>query len=423
MQAVVLAAGKGTRMRSATPKVLHEILGKPLLGYVLDELAALGVRRPVVVVGNGAEQVRSFLEKYCKEGSRTASTVVYQREQRGTGHAVMMTAKVLRESNDDLLIWPGDMPLLTCATMQAFRAHHRQTQAEVSVLSSLQVDPAGYGRILRSGGRFYGIREELDANESEKRIQEVNSGVYLFKTDALLEALRKIRPDNAKKEFYLTDTIEVLAEDERRIEAFPLASYDAAQGINSQEDLARAVQIMKNREIQFHQGRGVTFVAPEQTFVAPGAKIGPDTVIHPWTYIESDVRIGRGCQIGPFAKIRKGTQIGDRAVIGSFVEISRSRIGKKVLVKHLTYLGDAVVGDETNVGAGTITANFDGKRKHQTRIGKKVLIGSDTVFVAPVVIGDRARTGAGSVVTGKSRIQKGETVVGVPARPLKKGKR
>ena len=274
--------------------------------------------------------------------------------------------------------------------------------------------------MLRAGGRFYGIREELDASESERRIQEVNSGIYLFKTPVLFQALKKIRPSNSKKEYYLTDTIEVLAGEGASIDAFPLAGEKEASGINSRMDLAMVTQMIASREIQHHMERGVSFTAPGQTFVEPGVKIGADTVIEPWCYIETGVTIGNGCIIGPFAKVRKGSVIGDGSIIGSFVEVNRSKLGKKVLAKHLAYLGDAVIGDETNIGAGAITANFDGKNKHTTRIGKKAFIGSNTVLVAPVRLADFAKTGAGSVVTAGTRVKKGEVVAGVPAKSLRK---
>lgn len=417
MRALVLAAGKGTRMKSDTIKVLHEILGTPILEYVLGTLARVGVKESSVVIGSCAEQVQSFLK------SRTQApktSVVFQREQKGTGHAVEMARAQLAKADGDVLIWPGDMPLLKAETLAAFAQAHRKSGAAASVLSCIRTEPKGYGRMLRSLGRFYAIREELDATEEEKKIQEVNTGVYLFNARLLFDALKKIKPSNAKQELYLTDTIEVLAQEGRRIEAFPLASESEGQGINSRADLAQASEAMKQREVTKHLENGVTFVSPDQTFVEPGVQIGQDTTVYPWCYIESGVKIGKGCQIGPFAKLRKGTVIGDGSVIGSFVEVNRSRIGKKVQAKHLAYLGDAVIGDETNIGAGAITANFDGKHKHQTKVGKKVLVGSNTVFVAPVVVGDGAKTGAGSVVTGGSRIKKGQVVAGVPARAIGK---
>jgi bifunctional UDP-N-acetylglucosamine pyrophosphorylase/glucosamine-1-phosphate N-acetyltransferase len=419
MQALVLAAGKGTRMKSERPKVLHEILGKPILGYVLDVLAALGVEKAHVVIGSGADQVKSYLK------SRTGApkiSVIYQREQKGTGHAVDMARSQLAGYRGDVLIWPGDMPLLEEKTLREFISQHQKSRAAVSVLSCLRVDPKSYGRILRAAGSFCAIREELDATEAERRIQEVNTGIYLFQARPLFDALRKVKPANAKNEFYLTDTIEVLNRENAVLEAFPLAVAKEGQGINSRIDLAEATRIMRNREVQKHMENGVTFTAPEQTYVEQGVKIGTDTTVYPWCYIEAGVKIGKHCQIGPFAKIRKGSTIDDGAVVGSFVEVNRSKLGKNVMAKHLTYLGDAVIGDGTNIGAGTITANFDGKNKHLTRIGKKVLVGSDTVLVAPVTIEDGAKTGAGCVVTGGSRIKKGQVVAGVPARPIGKRK-
>lgn len=404
-------------MKSGRPKILHEILGKPILGWVLDTLGALGVAKAHVVIGSGADQVQCYLKT---RGGAPKISVIFQREQKGTGHAVDRARSAFAGYRGGVLVWPGDMPLLEAKTLRQFMKEHRASDAAVSVLSSLRVDAKGYGRILRAAGSFCAIREELDATEMERRIQEVNTGVYLFQAAALFRALRKIRPDNAKKEFYLTDTIEVLAAEDAKLRAFPLAMEKEGQGINSKMDLAQATQMMKNREVQRHMENGVTFVAPDQTYVEPGVKIGADTVIYPWCYIETGVKIGTSCRIGPFAKIRKGCTVGDGAVVGNFVELNRSRIGKRVMAKHLTYLGDAIVGDGTNIGGGTITANFDGKKKHQTRIGKKVLVGADTIFVAPVRVGNGAKTGAGCVITSGSRIRKGQVVAGVPARPIKK---
>ncbi len=418
MQAIILAAGKGTRMKSQLPKVLHSALGRPLLGHVLSTLKQVNVLKPRVIVGNEAEQVSSFLKESQKD-LRVSAIPILQKLQRGTGHAVMMAEKSLGRITDDVLIWPGDMPLLKVATLKEFIRMHRTSRSDVSVLSSLQANPKGYGRILRAGGGFYAIREELDATETEKRIQEVNTGVYLFKAKSLFAALKRIRPANKKKELYLTDVIEVFGKKDLKTSAFPLASDEEGKGINDRKDLAAAIEIMKNRENEQHMEQGVTIVSPEQTFIEKGAKIGMDTIVYPWSYIESGVKIGKGCSIGPFAKIRKGTVVEDEAAIGSFVEVARSKIGKKVLAKHLAYIGDAVIGDGTNIGAGVITANFDGKSKNKTKIGNNVLIGSNTVFVAPNTLGDNVRTGAGSVITRGSKIKKGGVVAGVPAKPLK----
>lgn len=412
LQAVVLAAGRGTRMQSEEPKVLHEVFDRPLLDYPLEILRRIGVRRPFVVVGWGKEKVKAYLDG--------TAQVVVQSPPLGTGHAVQVAEKKIGRFSGDLLIWPADMILVQKETVERLIRAHQKSRASVTILSSFMLDPSGYGRILRRGGRVIGIREELDASQKEKGIQEVNTGIYLFKPQALFHSLKKIRPTNQKKEYYLTDTIHLIDETGGRVEALPYASYEEAQGINSQADFARAFKILNQETMKRLRMEGVTVISPEQTFIAPGVRIGKDTVIHPWTYIERNVLIGRGCEIGPFAKIRSGSILEDGAVIGSFVEVVRSRIGKKVLAKHLTYLGDAVVGEGTNIGAGTITANYDGKRKNKTRIGKRAFIGVGTLFIAPVRVGSGAKTGAGAVLTRGTHVREGEVVAGVPARPLRK---
>jgi bifunctional UDP-N-acetylglucosamine pyrophosphorylase/glucosamine-1-phosphate N-acetyltransferase len=416
MEAVVLAAGKGTRMCTELPKVLHEAFGKPVLGYVLDTLRAAKVARTFVVVGYKAGEVKDFL-KGC------GAQAVLQAEQKGTGHAVIMAKAALKDAKGPVLVWPGDMPLVKLETIKRFIAAHEKAKAHASVLSSCLEEPKGYGRIVRADGVFTAIREELDATAEERAIREVNTGIYLFDNQALFEALGKIGKNNKKGEYYLTDTIEVLREEGYQVEAFPFAGAEEGLGINSQKDLAVVTRIINQREIEKHQARGVTFVAPEQVFVAPGAVIGQGTVIYPWCYINSGVEIGKRCEIGPFAKLREGTRIGDGAVIGSFVEVNRSKIGNNVFAKHLAYLGNAVIGDGTNIGAGVITANYDGKHKHATKIGKKVFVGSDTVFVAPVNVPDGVKTGAGAVVTRKTRMKKNDVVVGVPAKAIIQKKR
>jgi bifunctional UDP-N-acetylglucosamine pyrophosphorylase/glucosamine-1-phosphate N-acetyltransferase len=412
IQAIVLAAGRGTRMHSERPKVLHEIFNRPLLDYPLEALRALGIRKPLVVVGWGREEILKHLNGH--------ATPVVQSPQLGTGHAVQVTRRKVGRFGGDLLIWPADMTLVRKETIATLLKAHRTSGAWATILSSFLVDPTGYGRIVRRGGRAVDIREELDASPAEKRIHEVNTGVYLFKREPLFRALEKIKPTNQKKEYYLTDTIRLIDEAGGRVEALPYASPEEALGINSQADLAQAVKALNQHEIRKHQMQGVTIVSPEQTFIAPDVRIGPETVIHPWTYIERGVKIGKKVSVGPFAKIRSGSVIEDEAVIGSFVEIVRSRIGKKVYAKHLAYLGDAVIGEGANIGAGVITANFDGKRKNRTRIGKKAFIGVDTLFVAPVEVGDQAKTGAGAVLTRGTKVKRGEVFVGIPAKLLKR---
>ncbi len=411
LDALILAAGKGTRMYSELPKVLHPVWDRPMLGHVLDTLASLGIKNPCVVVGYQAPDVRSFLGK--------SARTVLQNPQKGTGHAVMVAEKALGGS-DEILIWPGDMPLLKKATLQSFFQEHRKSKKSVSVLTCRQANPFGYGRIVRdSYGEFVAIREELDASESERKINEVNTGIYLFSKESLFSALKEVQPHNQKGEYYLTDTIEILRANGQGVQACCLASSEEAIGVNSKRDLAAASRFLTDREIDRHLQAGVNILSPADTWIAPGLKIGAGTTLYPWCWIESGTVIGKNCQIGPFAKIRGGSKIGDNSVVGNFVEVNRSTLGKKVNAKHLTYLGDAVVGDSVNFGAGAITANFDGKNKHATKVGSGSAIGSNTVMVAPVTIPPRVKTGAGSVVTKKTRMRAGDTVVGVPARVLK----
>ncbi|HOE68580.1 MAG TPA: NTP transferase domain-containing protein [Candidatus Omnitrophota bacterium] len=416
MDAVVLAAGKGTRMRTELPKVLHTAFGKPVLGYVLDTLAAAGIRKPLVVVGYKAGLVKSFLKNY-------DARPVLQTEQKGTGHAVMMTRSLLKGSKGPVLIWPGDMPLVETGTIERFVAANARSRAHASVLSSVVECPKGYGRIVREDGKFVAIREELDATDRERSLREVNTGIYLFDRELLFRALARIGSNNRKNEYYLTDTIEVLREEGCKVEAFPFAAAAEGTGINSQKDLATVTERINQREIERHMERGVTFVSPARTFVAPGVVIGAGTVVNPWCWVETGVTIGKNCKIGPFAKFRPGTKVGDGSEIGSFVEVNRSTVGKGVCAKHLSYLGDAVIGDGVNIGAGAITANYDGKNKHVTKIGKNALIGSNTVLVAPLVVPERVKTGAGAVVTRGTRMKKGGVVVGIPARQISKKKR
>ena len=418
MEAIVLAAGKGTRMRSRLPKVLHPILNKPLLAYALETLRKIGINCPSIVVGYGANDVCKFLEKNSYRGS-----IVQQKEQRGTGHAVLVAKKSLSSKNGTVLIWPGDMPLLSYQTLKAFLKKHEKQKSLVSILSCNQESPKGYGRIVRKSGKVTGIKEDIDATFEERKIKEVNTGIYLFDKKFLFDALGKVGKNNKKGEYYLTDVIEILNSKGISINAFMLCSSDEGQGINSRRELALATEIMNKKQIEYHEKRGVSFVSPEQTYVDHGVKIGMDTIIYPWSYIESGVKIGSGCKIGPFAVLRKGTVLGKDSVIGSFVEVTRARIGKKVMAKHLSYLGDTTIGDFTNIGAGTITANFDGKRKSLTRIGKNSYVGSNTVFVAPVKIAEKVKTGAGSIIVRGTKTKPGDVLVGMPAKLLKKKKK
>jgi len=411
LDALILAAGKGTRMYSDLPKVLHPVWERPMLGHVLDTLTSIGIKNPCVVIGYQAASVRSFLGK--------SARTVLQNPQKGTGHAVMVAEKALSQA-EEVLIWPGDMPLLKKETLKAFFSEHRKSKKSASVLTCRQINPFGYGRIVRdSYGEFVAIREELDASETERKISEVNTGIYLFSRDALFSSLKDVQPHNQKGEYYLTDTIEILRARGEGVQACCLASSEESVGVNSKRDLAVASRFLTDRAIDRHLRAGVNVLSPNDTWIAPGVKIGAGTTVYPWCWIEAGTVIGKNCQIGPFAKIRGGSKVGDGSVVGNFVELNRSSLGKKVNAKHLTYLGDAVVGDGVNFGAGAITANFDGKNKHTTKIGHGSAIGSNTVLVAPVVVPQKVKTGAGSVVTKKTRMRVGDTVVGVPARVIK----
>ena len=406
--ALVLAAGKGTRMQSNVPKVLHEICGKPLLGHVLDAIAGAGIRKVVVVVGHGEKEVRSFI-------SNRVGTV-RQFPQAGTGHAVLCAERVLSRWNGLVLILPGDAPCVQPETIREMIRSHERSKALATVLTARVKEPHGYGRVLRSGGQVRGIREELDATDEERKINEVNSGIYLFDGKALLKHLRALKRNKLKKEYYLTDAVETLVKEGKEIFGFQVSDEKEALGINSRWDLAMAEHVLNRREIERHSRNGVTVVSPDNTFIASGVTIGKDTVIYPFSWIERRVKIGSSCKIGPFAMVREGSRVGDQAVIGCFVEVVRSSVGKGSRVKHLTYLGDAILQENVNVGAGTITANFDGVKKQKTIIGKGALIGSNTVLVAPLKVGRGAKTGAGSVVLSKHHVPAGKTVVGVPAK-------
>lgn len=409
--ALVLAAGKGTRMKSRLAKVLHEAGGKPLLCHTLDVLEAAGVSKTVVIVGHGERDVRALL------GSRASA--VRQPTQRGTGHAVLCAEPVLRRWKNLLLVVPGDAPSISVAAIQRLIKVHEQTGDAATILTAQVRNPSGYGRVLRQGGKVTAIREDLDTTEAEGQVAEINSGIYVFEVSKLLEHLRRVKPQNRKGELYLTDVIESFS-----AEGLPVGTAEALEeevlGVNSRADLARAEKVMTRREIEKHQANGVTFISPDHTFIGPGVAIGNDAVIYPFTWIERNVKIGSGCRIGPYAVIREGSEVKDSAVIGCFVEIVRSKIGARTRVKHLAYVGDAELGADVNIGAGAITANFDGVRKHKTVVEKGALIGSNTVLVAPVKVGRGARTGAGAIVLSGSGVPARETAVGIPARIIRK---
>jgi bifunctional UDP-N-acetylglucosamine pyrophosphorylase / glucosamine-1-phosphate N-acetyltransferase len=341
----------------------------------------------------------------------------------GTAHAVSQAASRLNNWRGDLLVTPGDAPCLQTETLKTLIRNHQSSDAVATVLTADLEDPTGYGRILRRGKQVVGIREQLDASRSEQKIREVSSGIYLFNSRALFDRLRHVKRNVKKKEFYLTDVVEAFSQSGERVRAQKITDAHEILGVNTREHLAKVHQVITKQELKRHSGNGVTILDPAHTTIAKGARIGRDTVVHPYTWIEKNVQIGKRCEIGPFAKIRSQSKIADRATIGSYVEIVRSTVGKKTNVKHLSYLGDARVGERVNVGAGSITANYDGKRKQKTVIGNGVFLGCNTVLVAPVTMTQGSKTGAGAVVQAKTRVPKGATLVGVPARVLKRKKK
>lgn len=399
-------------MKSLTPKVMHPICGRPMLAYVLDLAKALKLKRTIVITGHGREMLDGILNEY---GAASA----YQDRLIGTADAVNKAKGSLKGFSGDLLVLYGDQPLLKAATLKELIRRHISGLASATILTACMDNPFGYGRIIRDGrGRIRAIVEEKDASEEQKGIKEINTGIVCFKKDILFKAIAGIKPDNAKKEYYLTDAIKIMASQGLVIESLCLnGDVREAQGINSRVDLAQAQKTMRQRILEDFMLQGVSIIDPDTTYIEPGCKIGQDTVIYPFTVIEKDVIIKKFCSIGPFCHLRPGTRIEDKAVIGNFTEVSRSRVGTDALMKHFSYLGDAVVGRAVNIGCGAVSANFDGRSKQKTFIGDGAFIGSDTILRAPVKIGKKAVTGCGSVITRD--VLAGEVVAGVPARPLK----
>jgi len=412
LRAVILAAGEGTRMKSELPKVLHRLCGRPMIAYALDLAALAGVKEPVVVIGHGAEQVKAQLPK----GIR----YVTQSKQMGTADAVLATKRVLGGLTGNLLVLYADTPLLRRTTVQHLVEAHRKHDAVCTLLTAHFADPSGYGRIVREAtGQVTGIIEEPAATSAQRALREINVGPLVCKTRELFDALATVKPSGAKREFYLTAVIAHFARQEgAKIQTARIEEAAEALGVNSKADLVRAIGVIRQRIIDTHLHNGVTIEDPQTTFIEHGVSIGHDTIIHPHTVIETGVSIGKRCSIGPFARLRSGVTIGEEARVGNFVELVRSKVAPRVRINHMTYLGDTVVEEAANIGAGTITANYDGREKHGSHIGKGAFIGCDTVLIAPVKVGSGATTGAGSVVTRSHDVPAKGAVAGVPARPI-----
>ncbi len=411
LRTIVLAAGKGTRMKSDLPKVLHQVCGKPLIGHVLDVVKSARSLKTYVVLGHGIDQVKMVLND---------EVIVEQKKLLGTADAVRSAVKFLSGYNGDVLVLCGDTPLLTKETVRKLIARHRQTKAVCTVLTAVIDQPKGYGRIVRDSDRVIAIREEKDASEDEKLIQEINVGIYCFRSRELLQYLKKIKLNPVKKEYYLTDIIDLFAKAGLKVDAVITENPQEGLGVNTRADLAVAQSIIQQKILRNLMDEGVTIVDPATTYIDADVVIGQDTIIRPCTVIEGNVRIGKGCKIGPFARVRPGTRIDDHVEIGNFTEVSRTSIQSKTMMKHFSFLGDAVVGKKVNIGAGTVTANYDGVNKNKTIIQDEAFIGSDSVLVAPVKVGKKAIVGAGSVVTKGKIIPDGGIAVGVPARVIKR---
>ena len=414
LSAIILAAGKGKRMKSKIPKILHEVCGKPMLSYILDLIGSLKIRDAVVVLGYKDSLIKSFLGSNIK--------TIRQEKLLGTADAVRSTRKSVHRNN--ILIIYADNPLIKRQTLDRLIKRHISSGASCTLLTAILDDPTGYGRIIRNEkNNISRIGEEKDISKTQKSIREINSGVYCFNRRALFRTLNKVKQNNKKREFYLTDVIKLLTNSNRKIETVQVKDKREVLGINSRKDLARANQIMRTRILDEFMSKGVTIIDPETTYINRDVRIGQDTIIYPYTMIENNVKIGKDCSIGPFCHIRENTEIKDYVKIGNFVEIVRSRIDKNTLAKHFSYIGDTKIGKRVNIGAGTVTANFNGRRKNRTIIKDGAFIGSGTVLIAPVKIGRKATTGAGSVVVKNRNVADHTIVVGVPARKILKRKR
>jgi len=414
LRSIILAAGKGTRMKSDVPKVLHPVLGRPMIDYVLDVAASAGSLKNVVILGHGFEQIKTHVG--------TRGIAVRQKRLWGTADAVRSAESQLRGFKGDVLVLCGDTPLLNRQTIRNLIRRHRSSKAACTVMTADVPCPAGYGRIIRSsdGKNVLAIREDKDLNDEQRSISEINVGLYVFNSAALWAALKKIKLNSKKKEFYLTDIAAILAGEGQPVSGFMIDNPYEGLGINTREDLALAESVMRREILKKVMRDGVTIIDPTTTFIGHNVKIGRDTVLKPFTHIENDVTIGKRCVIGPFARLRPGTKLANEVEVGNFTEVSRTTVGSKTFMKHFSFLGDARVGANVNIGAGTITANFDGKNKHVTKISDGAFIGSDSVLVAPVAIGKNAVVGAGSVVTAGRNVPSGALVMGVPARRVQR---
>lgn len=416
---VILAAGMGQRMKSSRPKVVHSLCGRPLIAWVVDQALHLDPARVIVVVGHGAAEVEAAL---VDAGQRERITLVRQEPQKGTGHALQCCLSALGPDPGVVVVLYGDMPLLCDSSLDTLLfTQANAAKGGAALLTAMPENARGFGRIVRaSDDSVERIVEDKDASALEKSIPEVNLGVYAFDGAQLVAALPKLESKNAQGEFYLTDVIGMLVRAGKPVAAVEIGDIEETIGVNTLSDLAEARFVLQMRILDEHLANGVQIEDPGTTYIDHGVTIGAGTRILPCTLIRAGCRIGAGCEVGPFTHLRAGTVLADGAEVGNFTECKNTRVGAHSKAKHLSYLGDARIGERTNIGAGTIFANYDGKAKHETIVGDRVFVGSGTVIVAPNTIPNGSTTGAGAVITRNSRVGAGETWVGVPAKLLKK---
>jgi bifunctional UDP-N-acetylglucosamine pyrophosphorylase/glucosamine-1-phosphate N-acetyltransferase len=394
--AVILAAGKGTRMNSDKAKVLHEVAGKPMLSFVIDACREAGVKDIVIIAGTNFSQLKPFTDAAYPGGW---VKYVIQKKQLGTAHAVSTALNAKIPYGQAVLILSGDVPMITPGTVRTMIREFTKGTLGGIICTSRVKDPSGYGRMVKDGkGHIIRIVEEKNASDLERSINEINSGIYIFDTKSLRKYIKEVKLDPVKKEYYLTDIAGIMAENGVNIGALPIDHAEAA-GINDRVQLMEMNSIKNKKTLEKLARNGITISDFDTVFIDENVSIGRDTVIHPFTVIRGKTNIGSGCSIGPFAHIRPGTDIGDFCKIGNYVEIKKSRIGSHTNVAHLSYIGDSEIGCNVNIGAGTITCNYDGHKKNRTVIGDNVFVGSDTKFVAPVTVGDNTVIAAGSVIT------------------------
>ncbi len=435
--ALILAAGKGTRMKSKLPKVLHQVGGKAMVQRVLETATSVGMEQAVVIVGFGGEAVQEHLAGQ--------ATFVVQEEQNGTGHAVKQAKSVLGEYKGSIVVLCGDTPLIKGETIESLLAEHAKTGAVATVLTAHMEDPTGYGRIIRNeAGQVIRIVEQKDGKPEELAVKEINTGMYVFDSQMLWPCLENLSSDNAQGEYYITDVIGMFVESGKIVSAYMTPDYEETLGVNSRAQLAEAEAILRKRKNAELMAAGVTLIDPQSTYIAPEVTVGRDTIIHPGTMLEGSTTIGEECEIGPhtrltnvkvgngsvlhftyghdcevkdmvdigpYVHLRPNTVIGNKVHIGNFVEVKNSNVGEGTKFPHLSYIGDSDVGSGVNIGCGTITVNYDGKLKHRTTIADRAFVGCNSNLVAPVTIGEESFVGAGSTITKD-----------VPARSLAVGR-